>query len=349
MKHPHRARTIKELAKKAGVSVATISRALNPETRDRVAPNTREAIDRLALQHAYTPHLSAKYLRRRTTKTLGIIIPYERGVFDNVYYTQLLTGLSDALRDTDYQFKLLLLKGEQRQWQRHDFRAGEQVDGVITTHWYRFFSHHAVSDMINVPCVIINDYESRLQARFVCGDHAAGGQMAAQHFYERGHRHLAVIAGPSWSRDNKQRVEGFTKFLSQVGIVLPSECIVRADYSEPEAFEVAGALLRRDRAITAIFCCNDQMAFGVLRRLQAMGISCPENVSVIGYDDEPRAALCQPPLTTIRAPLYHMAQEAARLLLEYLATPARNAVSFVGSTVLPVTLVERASVKRLAG
>ncbi len=338
---------IKEMAKIAGVSVATISRAMHPDTRERVAPATLKEIDALIKRYRYTPSLAAKFLRRSSTKTIGVVFPYVRNIFYSSYYTHILAGVANSLMNTGYQFKILLLREESKK-EYYDFRSGEGVDGLILTQWFRFFSKEFMLNTMNVPCSVINDYEKGIKAKFFCGDHYAGGEMAAEHFYSLGHRHIGVISGSSWSRDSIQRVKGFRDRLDQFGYALDSNLILQGDYDiDEKTRKRVDELLEKDPKLTAIFCCNDNIAFMVIEHLKTRGLSCPEDISVVGYDDDFRAALYSPALTTIHMPVYELASEAVGALIDHLRErDADNPASFDGRKLVQVHLVQRSSVRK---
>ena len=340
---------IKQIAKKAGVSVATISRAINPDTRKKIAPATLEKIDRLVRQYGYTPSLAAKNLRMSSTKTIGIIFPYVHNLFYSSYYTHLLAGLANFLLDTDYRFKILLLRGDKKTWDGYDFKKGEGVDGMIITHWFKFFSKEFMSKGLNIPFVIINDFDEDLRASFVCGDHFAGGKAVGEYLFSLGHRQLAVITGPPASMDSNERLRGLQSYLKELNISLRPDCVLRGDYDDDKKVRNAvDEIVKKQPRITAIFCCNDHMAFVAIDRLRELGVSCPEEVSVVGYDDDFRAASFNPPLTTIHVPLYDLAEKAARSLLDYLKeTQSDTRKPFTGKTLLPVYLVERKTAQKI--
>ncbi|MCK5215542.1 MAG: LacI family DNA-binding transcriptional regulator [Candidatus Omnitrophica bacterium] len=333
---------IYKIAQKVGVSIATISRAINPETRKRVASGTLKKIDKLIHKYGYTPNLAAKNLTLASTKTIGLVFPYLPGIFYSNYYNHILAGVSNCLYETGYQFKMLLLKEEKGKWDNYDFKAGERVDGLLITHWFKYFNDKSIIGKMNVPCVIINDIDKTIKAQFVGVDHYLGGQIAANHLYSSGHRRIAVLSGPDWSIDNKYRINGFRAFLKKKGIVIKSDLIVKADYLEHVAYGEIEKILKVDPKITAIFACNDQMAFGAIRRLKEIGISCPDDISVIGFDDEIEAAKFDPPLTTIRVPIYDLATEGTKLLVNYLQNNTSKK-PFRGILTLPVQLVDRKS------
>jgi DNA-binding LacI/PurR family transcriptional regulator len=335
---------IKWVAAKAGVSVATISRAMNPATRSKVAKATLQKVDAVVRRYGYAPNVAAKYLRQSTTHTVGVLLPFGVGIFRDDYYTEILAGITDYLAGTDFQFKLLLLKNTEQQWNRYDFKSSERIDGLVVTHWSAFFASRAVLEKVNVPCVVINDADASIKTQFVCGDHLAGGALAAQYLYACGHRRIAVLTGPEHSVDSNLRVAGFQQYLQQKGAPLQEGAVVRADFQEQKAYEVTAKLFATRLSPTAVFCCNDQMALGVLRRLRELGLACPDHVSVLGYDDISQAAAAQPPLSTMHVPLYELGTEAVRILVGHLSSSLPEK-KLTGCRLLPVSLVERASVK----
>lgn len=332
------------MAEKAGVSVATISRAMNSETRNKVAPETLKEIDKLVAQYGYTPHQAAKNLRKTTLKNIGVIFPYVENIFYSSYYTNILSGVANYILGTDYQFKMLLLKGDREHWDRYNFRAGEGVDGLIITQWFRFFSNKKVFDDMNIPSVVINDLEAGVKTRFICCNNFQGGGAAAEYLYTKGHKNISVVTGPAWSRDSQQRVEGFQAYMRRVNHPLMPDAIQRGDYDDAKVTQKAlAALLKSGPDTTAIFCCNDNMAFMVIDELRRKNIPCPDRISVIGFDDDFRAAHFIPPLTTIQMPVYQMAQEATRILINHLES-GNPAESFIGQTFFNAQIIERQTV-----
>ncbi len=338
---------IKEIAKRAGVSVATISRATNLETRGKVATKTLKKVDTFIERYGYTPNLAAKNLRQSTTKTIGVILPYLPGIFYSSYYTHVLSGVADFLFNTEYQFKLLLLKEEKTSWDQYDFKSGERVDGLVVTHWFKFFSKKSVLEKMNIPIVVINDYDKAIKTQFFSADHVQGGSRVAEYLYGMGHRRMAIVSGPEWSHDSRHRREGFKTFLSKVGIAIDPDLVLHAEFQEQAAYENAEELLKKRSRFTAIFCCNDQMAFGVIRKMQNLGISCPDDISVVGYDDESKAATFHPPLTSVHVPIYDLARQGTECLIKYLRLQDDRPKSLVGQTILPVSLIVRNSVKKI--
>ena len=335
-----------DIAQEAGVSLMTVSRAINPQERRKVSPETLKIIDEIVKRSGFKPNTAARHLRKSATKIIGIIFPYYPGVFYSTYYSHILSGVADYLVNTEYQFKLILLKEQDSYWDNYDFSAGERVDGLIVTHWTQVFSMKSYLEKIDIPCVVINDFEKDLKIGIVYGDSYGGGQTAAKYLFDKGHKHVAILNGPAWSKDAEQRIDGFQDFYNKKGIKIRPDLIVRADFSERKAFEQTASLIRKDPKITAIFCCNDEMAYGVLQRLNELGINCPKRISVFGFDNNFQSAHVQPPLTTISVPVYDLAVESARSLVMHLQSP-KSKNRFTGSKILPMQLIERESVRDL--
>lgn len=335
--------TIYTIAKKANISAATVSRALNPATQHKVAKETLRKIDALAKQLRYTPNLAARNLRKTKYDTIGLVVPHFEGLFSHEYYTTILSGVSDALLGSSYRFKLVMLKEGKTNWSRHNFKASEGVDGLIIVYCPNFHADKKTLEHIDVPCVVLNDYESKVKAHFICGDNFLGGQLAAEHLFSQGHRHIAVLKGPDSSSDSSLRLKGFQSYFKRNKLETKLFILKGGNNDEPEAARVTEAFIKSGQKASAFFCLNDRMAFGVLKKLRELNIPCPARVSVMGYDDNLRAGLFEPPLTTIRVPLYDMAKEAVRCLLGHLENNKKSGF-YYQQTVFPVTLVIRKSV-----
>ena len=341
--------TIYEIARKAGVSIATVSRATDPRFRHKVAPETLRRIDVLIRRHGYAPNLAAKNLVRASTRTVGVILPHFSGIFFSDYYCKVLAGVADSVLEAGYQFKMVMLRhAEGPRWDRHDFRSAEGVDALVVTHWPNFFSKAAAINRLNLPCVVVNDLEPGVRAHFAGSDSRLGGYLAAQHLCAMGHRRLLVLTGPEWSSDSRLRVEGFRAFFREAGVKTEIETVSGA-FHEHDAAHATGEFFSRKKGFTAVFACNDLMACGALAKLSEMGIHCPAQVSVVGYDDDARAAAASPPLTTVRVPLYDIARESTRRLIEKLEGRDEQDSFTRRPTLLPVELVVRRSVRPARG
>ena len=316
---------IRDIAYKSGVSTATISRAINKETRSKLAPKTLKMVDEIIAKYGYTPHLAARNLNKTSTKTIGILFPYFYSIFNHHYYVHILSGVADALINTEYQFKILLSRENSPKWDRYDFKKGESIDALLITQWLIFFSDRSALEDLRCPAMVLSDYAKGIKANFVCGDQFEGGQKAAEYLYKLGHRKFAVLTGSTGSVDGEARFKGFMHYLNSRNLTLDESWMIQADYREDFAYDrIERVLTQQGRRPTAIFCLNDRMAFGVLRRLKELNIKCPQEISVMGFDNDEAGKESTPPLTTVHVPLYEIAQEAVRQLLLVLKSPARH-------------------------
>lgn len=335
---------IQQIAKKTRVSIATISRALNPETQHKVAIHTVRKIEAVLDKYPYTPNRAARQLRKTVYKTIGVLFPHHAGILSSDYYSQILSGAADALLETDYNMKIILIKPGKSSRDHYDFKHGEGVDGLVITYWRSLFSQAEVFERMKIPCVIINNVEKDIQARFVAGDHFSGGKMAAEYLYSKGHRHIAVLAGKDPAPDAAARLEGFRSFLKKKNIPLKPESVFDVNFEADKAYLMTDRLLAAEPAFTAVFCLNDTQAQGVLRRLNDLSLPCPERLSVMGYDNDQSSAHSVPPLTTVKVPVYEMARMAVGNLIEQLK---KESPRFYQPAYLPVSRVDRDSVAQI--
>ena len=333
--------TIWEIARTAGVSIATVSRAMRAETRGKVAPETLKHIEAIVKKRHYTPSLSARNLRATRFKTIGFMIPHIHNIFLSDYYSKLFCGFSNSLMGSDYRFKLVALKPYARKWDGYPFRSAEAIDAMVVEYWPTFFTPKF---KVDVPCVIINDPADGIRAHFVTSDNEAGGELAARCLYEQGHECIAVLRGQEWSTDSDLRIKGFKRTMARVGTAVPNEMIFKGEYEEEDAARITERIFLEKKKVTAFFCCNDNMAFGVMRKLKQLGLRCPEDVSVVGFDDEGRASHSDPPLTTVRAMTQELGKVASEKIIALLEGKISDKEFFYKKTVLPVSLIERKSV-----
>ena len=303
--------TIRDVAREAQVSVATVSRALS--SPDLVRPATRDRVLTAAAQLGYQPNRAARGLITGRTGNLGIVVPD----LNNPFFTGLLKGVQARARQADYSV-FVADSDEDRATEEQLLRAMvKQVDGVIIcspgiddTQLYEAAGATSVV-MLNrrlrgVPAALMNS--------------ASGMRQIVDHLVALGHRKLVYLNGPRTSWSNKERRRGLRLATQQHGVDL----IELGPF--PPRYE--GGLQASDLALandpTAIIAYNDIMALGVLARLRDRGIQVPTDVSVTGFDDLMFAALCSPPLTTVAMPLVSAGTLAVDLLLEGLNTGATD-------------------------
>jgi LacI family transcriptional regulator len=326
---------MKEVARAAEVSVATVSHVINgtrfvsPELADRV----QEAMGSLG----YTPDATARSLRVRRTQTIGLVIPDN----SNPFFAELAQVIEEEGFEAGYT-TILGNSTEQAERERRYVQTlvSKRVDGLIVA---LSREDDGTLDRIlrpaKIPVVVIDRDVTLRGADIVLYDNAGGSSAAARHLLELGHRRIAFIAGPSDVQPAAERLRGFRNALQQAGVEFPREAVAEADFHYDGGREATAALLESSDGVTALVAANDLMAAGALRALADRGIRVPEEMSVVGFDDAPLAEMVSPALTTVRQPLQEMAQTAVSLLLARIA----GEDSPVQRHVLPTELIVRES------
>lgn len=329
--------TLKDVAEQAGVDVSTASRALNPQKSSVVAPHTRRRVLEAAETLGYRTNLQASALRSGRTGIVGVIVtdisnpfigPVIRGVAHALGGRGMLPIMTET-RDSSDEFAKIC-----------DKLLAQRVDGIITT--AARYGDRALLRRVaaEVPTVLAVRELPGSGIPSISHDDVTGGRLAAEHLLGLGHRRVAQLMGPQdiWSFEGRAR--GFRDAVAAAGATCED---VRSRSRLPTAQagrELAVDLLdRQEDPPTAIFAHNDSIAIGALGVLREHGLDCPDDMSLIGYNDVPLTAHIHPPLTTIRLPGY----ELGRLAAELVVTPGDGADGMAGSVQLAPQLVVRSS------
>jgi LacI family transcriptional regulator len=325
--------TIKDVAVLARVHAATASRALNPQTRDKVSPRTAARIVEAARTLGYSPNSAARSLRTRTSSVVGVVIPDLR----NPVFPPIVRGVEDALREAGY---LALLGntdgGAERERELLTTMRGQQLAGFILATSRRDALPPLGPD---VPVVLVNRRTDAGDIASVVADSSAGVHAIVSLLVERGHTRIGHLAGPQDTSTGIERYRAFLDGLAARGLSSAGVALCDA-FTEQAGYVGTRELLADGVSLTAIVAGNDMIALGCYRALDELGLRCPEDVSVTGFNDMPFVDKQRPSLTTVRIPHYDIGYEAARLLLERIANPT----SPPKRVVLPVQLITRDSV-----
>lgn len=328
--------TIDDVARLAEVHKATVSRALNARTRDQVNAETLKRVKRAARQLGYVPNAMARGLRTSRSMTIGVIIPD----LMNPIFPPMVRGIEHVLQPRGYTVLVANTDShDEVEVSAFESLLQRRVDGFILATG-RLDDQQIMDDAAaaDVPVVLVNRDSAAGRYPLVSGDNASGIDSAVGHLVELGHRYLIHVAGPLNFSTARARAEAFTAAAERAGV---RNDTVHVDSLTIEAGCVAGDALAARRADrpTGLVAGNDLVALGLIRRLRANGLRCPEDVSVIGFNDMPFAEDFWPPLTTVHMPLRQIGAEAARLLLNGIEAGEQEAATLT----LPVSLVVRGS------
>jgi LacI family transcriptional regulator len=334
--------TIRQLARLSGVSIGTVSRALNGYTD--VNADTRERIIRLAREHDYTPAAAARSLVTQRSHVVGVFLETGEGHPDlqHPFFHEVLVGLKNAIGECGYDLLL--------------FASDRPGNGYGEHSYLKRCRHHSVEGAVlmgvdpddpevrrllrsGLPCVGVDVECTGPSAAYVVSDNRSGSALAVQHLHALGHRRIATVAGAENTRPGGDRVEGYRRALRELGLRYRPEYVVFGDFYLESGRRLAGQLLDLAEPPTAIVAASDMMALGALRAAAERGLGVPEQLSVIGFDDMQLAAHVHPPLTTLRQDKLGLGAEAGRALLARIDGAEDEPLTIT----LPVELVARAS------
>ncbi len=323
--------TIQEVARRAGVSTATVSRYLHGDP-----VRSEEAIRRTVQELGYSPRAAARSLRTGISYAIAVVVPDVA----NPFFAALVKGIESVFRPGPYSVFLANTDESSEAEKAVLADVRKRVDGIILVPATedaatRSYVHETALPMVLVDRELPQDgYDS------VLVDNDGGARAAARHLIDLGHSAIAMISGPLNTTPGRERFQGFSAELHAHGIKTPPAYMQMADFREPGGYSAMLALLALTEPPTAVFCANNLMTVGALKALNAMRVQVPVNMSLIGFDDLDLAPLLKPPLTVIDRPTVKQGVLAARLLLSRLDRadgPEHQRI------VLPTKLVERGS------
>jgi LacI family transcriptional regulator len=313
---PEPAVTLKDVARQAGVHPATASRALNPETRLLVSEETANRVLAAAADLGYRPNAVARSLRTRRSYTIGVLIPD----LNNPLFPPIVRGLEDRLGADGYVALIGNTDGDDaRERKVFEQMRARHVDGYVLATAHLRSPLLAEAARAGLPVVLVNRIAENHSFPAVTVDNERGVRMAISHLTSLGHKHIACIAGPQDVSTGHARYLGFQAAIAAAGLELrPDRVAFASSFSIEEGLRCARQILATDSGCTALAAANDMLAVGCYLAMDEAGLSCPADISVVGFNDMPFISMLRPPLTTVSFPHYQVGTEAAQLLLERL-------------------------------
>lgn len=308
--------TLRDVARLAGVHPGTVSRALNPQTRGLVNERTARRVLDAAHELGYRPNPIARGLRTNRSHTIGVLVPD----LMNPLFAGIVRGIEDGLSVAGYT-PLIANTDNDADRERGAFEAmsARQVDGFIAATARR--DHWLLAERVptGLKLVLVNRRVDSDAIPAVTGDDHEGVRLAVEHLADLGHRRIANVAGSQTLYTGWSRHRGFLDAMGEYGLELEPDLVAFSEtFTVSEGERCCGELLDRRGDLTAIVAGNDLLALGCFDALEARGLRCPGDVSVVGYNDMPFVDRFRPALTTVRVPHYELGATAAELMLEQL-------------------------------
>ena len=330
--------TIDDIAKKANVSKMTVSRVLSG--KGPVAKKTSARIKQIIDELDYQPNLIARSLSSKKSMILGVIIPKIEHMFLDNYIAQILSGVTDIAIQNNYRIMLCPVEiKEDRNTDYLNLARSKLFDGMILLKTKDNDPNIPVLADAGFPFVLVNYKRYSKNINFVDSQNYKGAKIAVEYLHESGHRDIAFVAGTMDETNAKDRLKGYQDAMTDLGLSYDDDRIVYGDFNKKTAYQEAVKFFKRRKKPTAVFCSDDYMAIGVMERIKEEGLSIPDDVAVVGFDDIELAAYVKPALTTIRQPIYKLGKTAAEVLLKLINGDQKKAIH----KLLNVELVKRAS------
>lgn len=347
--------SIKDVAREAGVSAATVSYVLNDNPNVSISQDTRDKVLDAAALLKYVPNQAAKTLGSSRVKGIsksklfGIVIPQTEDnqfiMFSNPFYGTFLSAVEYEVRQQGYQ---ILVSGVNQGQTYAEIARSRSLDGIIIIGMYPEDESEEYRKF-KLPVVLVDCYcHNNHSFHNVRTDDRYGGYVATMHLIEKGHRNIAIISGQLKEDGvNYMRYLGYLDALKEAGIAPKNEWVISANVGLSYGVEAAKRICRYNEnsatPITAVFATSDVVATGVMKGAQSLGLTVPDDISIIGFDDVDYARMCNPGLTTIRQNVREKGVEAAKIMIAAANDPGMTK----REAIIPLELVERDSVKQL--
>ena len=334
--------TIKDIARLAGVSPATVSRVIN-NVQYGVGRETRDRILTIVQESGYHPNLIARSMITKRSSTIGLIVPN----ISNPFYALLVKGAEEVASSLGYGLVLCNSdNSDEKEFANLSYLQETYVAGIIYNN-YRAISarNQALLSESRMPVVYVDNKGNAEGAVSLHVRQKEGMVLMTRYLLDMGHRRFAYLAGPRGIYSADERLKGFLDTLDEAGVPIHHSFVKYSDYTETGGYETARELLGEKKDFTCLVCANDLLAYGATMLLTERGVRLPDDVSVTGYDDIPFSKLLNPPLTTIYHPVQEMGRKSAEIVDQLIKGRESNRT---GEILFDPFLVKRGSVRFLS-
>lgn len=302
--------TMKDIAKKAQVSVNTVSRALND--KPDISETTKKKVREIAKQLNYKRNILARNVRTSKTKTIGVVISDN----SNPFFAKVLKGIEDTTNKQDYQIILCNTEEKcEKEARSVNLLLELRVAGLLITPTQASIKHILELKKLGIPFVLLSRKIEDIITNYVICDDVLGAYLATNHIIKQGHKKIAYLSGSAEISDAKERLRGYKQALFENSIEF-NPLFVKIGCMNPETgYKAMKEILTEQQLPTAVFCFSDYVAMGAIKAIEEKKYRIPMDIAIVGYDDVEFAQYLKVPLTTIKNPQYSIGVEAAKLLI----------------------------------
>lgn len=333
--------TIKNVAQRAGVSVSTVSRALN--NYSDISDITKQKIYKIAEELGYKPNIMAKGLSSNKNFRFGMLVEdYESNTNSNQFVYEVLMAFKNKMTKLGFEMILLSTTSDmQRNQNLEQLFRDKQIDGAFIMGLKMTDEYYKQLSVIQYPCVLFDLDINNNSIGSIGVNNLRGAFLAVEHLIKMGHKKIGFINGSAEAFVSYERLDGYYLALSRHGISVDNNLIINSDFTNEGAEVAIKELMSRDSNITAVFCASDLMAIGAMNMLNSMNIRVPEDISIVGFDDIYPAQIVKPKLTTIRQDREKIGEMAANILVNL------SSNQYIGRVMLEPELIIRDSTKSI--
>lgn len=319
------ATTLKDIAGKSGFSITTVSRALGGY--DDVNEQTRAHIKAIAHELGYQPNHIARQLQGKRTETIGFIMPMPEDFHEDDFFSLVLKGITVGAAQYHYHVLTSVVHSDTSEIDVYRrVCGGRQVDGIILTRPRQNDTRIEYLRSINFPFVVFgrDQYQETPDYPFIDVDHESAFEMLTNHFVNYGHHHIGLILSPEDYMMSTYRLAGYKQGLSRANLPYHTSYVTYSNLTYQGGKSSAHYLLTQQPQLTALVCANDRMAIGAMKTIHEMGRHVGNDIAVSGYDGVPEGSRSNPPLTTIRVPIFEIGKQLSTLLIKNITKQQAN-------------------------
>jgi LacI family transcriptional regulator len=330
--------TIEDIARLAGVSRSTVSRVLN--NQPSVRPAVRDRVQEVITAHGYAPQAAARQLVSQRTRTIGLILPDNAyHLFGNPIFALMGQGVSQVCTEQGYISMLFMGRQDMDEQSMLNLLRGRQFDGIVQISSDINDPTTALLKATGIPYVRIGHDPQHNDPYYIDVDNVEAARVAVRHLISLGHRRIAMLKGLAKDFCSAARYQGYQEALEEAGIPLDPALVGEGDWTTASGYKWTQHFLQLEQPPTALFSSNDMMVAGVVHAVHEQGLSVPEHLAIVGFDDLPQTTMIFPELTTIWQPCVEIGVSAATMLIELLENGPKEPTHII----LPTTLVIRES------
>jgi DNA-binding LacI/PurR family transcriptional regulator len=336
--------TLKDVAKKAGVAPSTVSRVINDSSR--ISEETKFKVRKIMDEIGYHPNINARNLVKQRSHNLGLVIPYStEEAFADPFYSEILRGIGVLAHSKGFNLLLLTSNGEEEE-KKTVLNAvrGKQIDGVLLLRAKKEDELIDELTKINFPFVIVGRPEEKDKYYWVNNDNITASEKVVDYLIKNGHQKIAMIIGDDNYIMNNDRLEGYKRSFKKNGLKINNDLILKSDNTDHQnIYMLSQQMIKEHPEITAFYGMSDTMAYTIMQAMNDMNVKIPDDISIVGFNNNPMSKIVSPPLTTVDINIYLLGNKATELLIGVI----NGQVDKYQHTIVPTNIIERDSCKKI--